>query len=608
MNGSDAMGSCPMSASRTGDLRTLLGLLVLWILARAAAVIALGDVFFYLEELAKGAAAQVMLQQPPVPHHQLAGHFYDGGAFSCAHFKALFFLLVGPSLLAHKLAALLWGAAILASGWRLARRHFGPQAGLLFGLLFVLAPEDLQKLSLLHVGNHWESTLFVLIVLDGAIGIGAGTHTRARDFAATGLAAGLGTYFSYQVPLITAPAILWATWHARGLVLGPRGALGLGSLLAGLAPFWTMLALVGERMFDIHGQSLLQRSGNLERLMAMLRSLVEGRSPREVASTFLLPLYAFGGCAWLALRGDLPVRSRALILAGCVAFWSGVYATSTFVLGAVYHYFVLARLAPPWVLLVLFSAIATSALIKSPSSWPRRLGHAALTVLLLLGALNTVAIVRAGRPGSPRANLELLQGTKGYSYAYYFTMILPHMGGDERTRLAALAGLEEDRRLLLGDLATAAFTDGSRELASILVAVDALDPAGRDELLKGLGPWLASRSGNDALTALDQANALGGELREPLCEAAGRFGGGWGDSPQLLGAQIALVVGRPGAEAWLRGAGQRLLRRFVLSPYGGPELVLNPQAALEWIARQPLPAQAPLREGFEQAREMLSLP
>ena len=61
-------------------------------------VLSLADVFFYCEELEKGTAAKAMIDGLPVPHHQLAYHYYEGGGFVISHLKAAAFLLVGENL------------------------------------------------------------------------------------------------------------------------------------------------------------------------------------------------------------------------------------------------------------------------------------------------------------------------------------------------------------------------------------------------------------------------------------------------------------------------------------------------------------------------------
>ena len=588
------------------DARTLALFLVAWAVARALPVLALGDVFFYLEEKAKGALARALLLGAPVPYRELVGHPFEGGSFVASHVRALFFAALGPSVLATKLAAIAWGAAIVAAGWHLVRRHFGRRAAIAFGLLVVLAPEDLQKISLLHVGNHWESTLFVLLALDGLIALGVGEARRPRSTLLTGLAAGFGAYFSYQVLLVLAPVALWAAVRRPRLSFGRSGAWLLAGFVVGLGPWWAMLAVHGAGMLDVHGQSLLARSDNAGRLAAMLRSLWVGHSAREIASTFGLPLTALGACAWLLTSAARPVRERAVPLALSLAVWSITYASSTFVLGDVYHYFVLARLAPAWMLALLLLAAALGQAWESEHPAVRRAALGALALLAMLGLVDLASICAAGRPGSPRENLALLAGTRGYDYEHYLALLLER-DQEPLEQLRLWSRLAEPRDLLLEDLGSAGFRDASRELASVLADLGSVAPGEVDALARGLGPYLAARSAWDALAALELACGADASLRPALAEAAGRFGSRFGATPAELELEIPRVLGRPCAADWLRGAGRRLWRRHVLGVYGGPGMILRPDRALELIERQPPAARPLLLEGFEHERALRSL-
>src|SRR5690349_4928498 len=90
-----------------------------WIAARFALVAAFADVFGYGEEAERACTAKAMLDGLGVPHYQLSYRYFEGGAFAFSHLEALAFLALGPTWLAAKLVALLFGAAILLAGWKL---------------------------------------------------------------------------------------------------------------------------------------------------------------------------------------------------------------------------------------------------------------------------------------------------------------------------------------------------------------------------------------------------------------------------------------------------------------------------------------------------------
>ena len=143
-----------------------LALLVLALIAtRAVLVLSCADVFFYGEELGKGTAAKAILEGLPVAHYRLNYVYHEGGGFVVTHLKALAFLLVGQSLLAHKLVAIATSAILLVVGCMLTYEAFGARAARIFGVMFVLAPDAYLRFSLLSLGTHFEALIFVALVL-----------------------------------------------------------------------------------------------------------------------------------------------------------------------------------------------------------------------------------------------------------------------------------------------------------------------------------------------------------------------------------------------------------------------------------------------------------
>ena len=108
-----------------------------WCVARGLLLVTFADVFGYGEELEKACAGKAMLDGLPIPHHELAYHYYEGGGFVVSHLDALAFAVLGESLLAIKLVALGLGALLLWAGWRLCERLGGRNSARVFALLFI---------------------------------------------------------------------------------------------------------------------------------------------------------------------------------------------------------------------------------------------------------------------------------------------------------------------------------------------------------------------------------------------------------------------------------------------------------------------------------------
>jgi hypothetical protein len=92
---------------------------------RCALLFSLCDVFGYGEEMEKACAGKALRDGIALPRHELAYHAYEGGGFVVSHLDALAFALVGESVLAIKLVALVFVAGIVVVGWKLCERFGG---------------------------------------------------------------------------------------------------------------------------------------------------------------------------------------------------------------------------------------------------------------------------------------------------------------------------------------------------------------------------------------------------------------------------------------------------------------------------------------------------
>jgi len=577
----------PLRSEPLGRRRWLL-LALLLVLVRGALVLALGDVFFYGEELEKGAAAKAMLDGLDVPHHQLAYHAYEGGGFVASHLAALGFLLLGQCLLVHKLIALGWQLALLVVGVRFARGLFGARAALWFGLLFVFAPVAYQKLGLLNLGIHFEACVFLV----GVLGLGArilfedAANDRPRDYLWLGLVTGFGIYYSYQVAVAALYVlVLIAATRPRALI-DRRGLAGLAGTLVGALPLLAMAAAAGRAVLDIHGASLAgggDGPGNVTLLREFLDSLfVEGVLGGRLglfAWTAAVPaalvvLFARRGAGPPTEAGSsdprTPTARRAgLYVAGYLALFLLVYLSSGFVQGRVYHFFLLLRLVPLWLFGALLVAAALGALWDSEVRAARHLSLASGALLVALGVRGTWQAMQEGRPSSPLANLALLRDYKGYAYGQYLHKVLPDFAGDRRTQLARLEAFDEPHPAWLrADAADALFRDallreaeGDVARAYALVRADVLAVCDGDEARAiqyelGLGGLLTAGARWDRAAALARLGPAPEPLRSRLAEALGRFGGGGWALPERLASAVALSAESPAPEAYRRGLGR----------------------------------------------------
>ena len=580
--------------------------LIALVLSRGWYVLARADVFFYGEELEKGACAKALIDRIELPYHELAYHYYELGGFFVSHLKALSFLLVGESILAHKLLAIAWCALMLVAGWVLVARHFGERAAGLFAWLFVLAPAAMQKLSLLSLGIHFEACLFLLIVLDRGLRL-LFEPARARDMLWLGLASGLGISFSYQlVPAVGFVGLLLLARRPR-LVLSRLGALGLGSFLLGLAPFLWMYALVGRALFDIHGASLGAGEGGVgaqaaARLVPFLRSVFVEAAPWSRVGALLLTALVLTAMGQLAWRGAGAQRRRgpAVVLIGFALFWCLVYVASGFVVGPVYHDFLWMRLAPLWVVATLLLA-----------AWAQN-GRARLAAgaLLVMGLVAAGQILSQGTPSRLGEGWRLTSRLKGYDYAGYFSKLSEHIAGDSLARLAPLLGFREQPvALLRAELATNALRDARLHgrLETLPEELRELAPDALEDFALGLGSWAVARGGGSVAGVLEFSSRYPAGVARALQEGAGRSGIGDGYLLESLEQELDSLPPQAPLAAYLEGVGYRAFRRLVVGPYGGAFYVMKPERVRARLAARPAEQASALLLGFEHALALHSL-
>jgi hypothetical protein len=159
--------------------------------------------------------------------------------------------LCGPSLLALKALAVLWGAWIVGLTSALAERHLGRPAGLLASVLALLATPAMACVDVLALGSHVDSIVFILLPLWWS----GKPHRGLWAATVYGLLLGLGLLFSMQF-WVALPAIV-AFWWFTGQPEAPRplglrlAKLSLCALLAApsilLIPFLTRRATLVNR-------------------------------------------------------------------------------------------------------------------------------------------------------------------------------------------------------------------------------------------------------------------------------------------------------------------------------------------------------------------------
>lgn len=570
-------------------IRIFLIAALVYALARLVYVLALGDVFFYGEELEKGTVALMLLDGVDVPYARMPFHPYEGGGFVASHLKALFFLLVGPNVLAHKLAAITWGLGIVFASVGIAWRFAGGGAAMLAGFLMALGPAHFQKQSLLHLGIHYEALLFMGFVFWLGLAVARvprGEAPAKLTLFGLGLASGFGTYFSYQVPIAVLSVIVLLAATNWRRIFAP--ALIFGTLI-GLVPLALMYAAVGSEVVDIHG-SEVGGEGGWARLFGAIRVGLTDDQLLPLFTIFSASLAAASGLLFARPRGD---RALALALFGGFAvLWVTFAGASGMIQGVTEgaHWVRFIRFAPlVWSLLMLVALCAGPAISArgdERGTPPAKIARIGVTLLVALGAVHAAQIIDNGSLGRARGNLTALTTVHGYELRGAFAKILPRLerpNDSAEGYAAAAAPLFE----LQGASASFLAAEISAAVAHAAPGFsgDALGQAlreragmGADGVELGLGAAVFRAARSNVRGALSDA-----ELTPAAAEALGRYGTGFLSQEPYVAGEIESARGTPGETPFLRGLGYRIFRCSVMQLYWGPGTKLDPLALRDRI-------------------------
>jgi hypothetical protein len=611
------MDNAGSSARRPGRARVeVAAWLALFVIARGALLLAFADVFDYGEESAKACAGKAMLDRLAVPHYQLAYHYYEGGGFVVSHLDALAFALFGQSLLAVKLVALALGALVLWAGWRFCLRSGGVGAARAFALLFVLAPESVQKNSLLALGIHFHALIFVAWILTATVRLALERDLRPRAWFAWGVAAGFGFFFSYQCALTIALSLAALALLVRRDLLARATWWGaLGGVL-GVAPLLWMFTHVSGAVFDIHGAELVGGSETkLETLKQFFASVFEHREAFDLAGLIALIVAPCIAAAALTRAAPALVRGATLLVLAHSALFVAAYLGSGFTVGRVYHYFPLHRLMPLWFLALLAIALGFAAAQKSGRAWLRAVAWACVLVPAAAGAADLVKLVRGAAPGDWVAHARELARTKGYAYTDYLAKLALHLDGSRAEKLSTLLGFREPHPETLHEaIALALYGDGLPPVEEVLAEVRAAGVSDPRGFVLGLGSLLTAQLAGDVTTRVRDIGLMHSPYQDELVEAVGRYGSGILVTEDRVRREVkqGIVAGLP--DAYFRGVGRRLYgARGILSTgtyfeMRSAPLMLDHRRADALLDLCPEPYASTLRCAYDEACYEHSLP
>ncbi len=183
------------------------------------------------EELYRGSIAREFLEGPHLKFWDYPADHYDGGSLWMGLLTVPIFAIFGASLFTLKLVPLLLAVLTLFLSLIVIQKIAGNSASLYACSLWALAPPTCIKLSLVNIGSHPESPLFLVWILL-ALSLNLKNNPKPNYFLYTGFAWGLAYSFSPINLIAIVAASLTLVFYRTRIPL--RFFLGL---LLGLIPW-----------------------------------------------------------------------------------------------------------------------------------------------------------------------------------------------------------------------------------------------------------------------------------------------------------------------------------------------------------------------------------
>lgn len=198
----------------SGNARVALGgLLLLFVASRLLYLVLVHPDFLLTlptDELYRGAIAREVVTGLNMPFSDYRADDYSGGSLVVGALAAGFFLLLGPTVFALKLAPLLFFTLALIFWYLTLKRHVSKRVAVYFAIIFSLSPPLFTAYSLVPVGFHTESVFFTAVSLFLLCEILSAEGPAWIPTALLGFIAGFGLWFTYAYGLtLLAMAVFW---------------------------------------------------------------------------------------------------------------------------------------------------------------------------------------------------------------------------------------------------------------------------------------------------------------------------------------------------------------------------------------------------------------
>src|SRR3989442_9638209 len=228
------------------------------------------------DELYVGTVGQELVTGPSMPFSEYRTTNYLLGTLVMGGLAAGFFLLVGPTLFALKLAALLVFTLVMLFWYWAIQRAAGERVAGYFALLFCFSPPLLTAYSVAAPGGQGESLLFSALTVFLLFRMLSDEGGSLAFPTLLGLTAGVGLWFNYIYGLTLLALLAVWLWQDTGMHWRTRfGCFTLG-FVVGFSPWILVITQTHFAGLLIHPANVWEHFG--------LKHLLDGLShPRKLA-------------------------------------------------------------------------------------------------------------------------------------------------------------------------------------------------------------------------------------------------------------------------------------------------------------------------------------
>jgi len=248
------------------DKIVLTTLIVLFVALRLLLVSSQRDAIYDANEFFPGTVAMELIQGPSLPFPKLFPDDHNFGSIVNGICMVPFFLLFGPSVASEKMVPILFSLGVLVLWYLLLKRFFNRTAALLASLLFIFSPTIYIKCSVLSIGSHPESSLFMAagLFLSGLIFLEG--KKENIYFMLLGLISGFGFFYSFLCGV--AILVLLIFWFAsdKKFLLNPKFYLFALFAFIGFSPRIYFESSVNLKYGGIKFTSFLYQALNLQEM------------------------------------------------------------------------------------------------------------------------------------------------------------------------------------------------------------------------------------------------------------------------------------------------------------------------------------------------------